>query len=108
MELTATDAKFNRKWVCLASGESRTGFNTTGGKLLCGTVPKGTKAAKITVRGATLVLTSDGTAPSATLGLDYGVRTEPYDIDLRKEELELVKGFSAGAAVVYIEYYGVK
>ena len=107
-EITPSDVALYGGWTCLG-GEFVQTFGTA--KALCPTIPAGTKWAEMTVRGATMVLTFNGATPTATVGNDYGVRTERYHLNLDETELAKIKGFSAnsgGNATVYITYFGVK
>lgn len=105
MHLSVSDVYNGRGWKCLG-GEYATTFGTA--KPLCTSVPQKTAFALMTVRNATLVLTFDGSTPSATVGNDYGASSTPYELVLNATELKKVKAYSAGAATVYISYFGTK
>jgi hypothetical protein len=105
MQLTPSDAIRRAGWKCLGNEFVQT-FGTA--KALCPTIPANTKAAIMTVRTATIVLTFDGsTTPTSTVGNDYGVRTEPYTLNLDAVELAKILCLSA-TGTVYISYFGNK
>lgn len=106
-ELLPSNSLLGQGWKCLG-GEYVTTYGTAKALVTKSKIPQNTRWAQITVRAATLVITFDGTTPTASVGNDYGASTTPYVLNLDAKEIEKLKGYSAGAATLYITYFGNK
>jgi hypothetical protein len=100
------------RYKCLGSdymttyGTAKPLVTTTASGTVQKQVPVGTRFVEFTVRAATLVISADGSTPSATIGNDYA--TGVYQRDWPETVLNNMQAFSAGAATLSITYWGLE